>query len=228
MHSRARLHTRVIPLLLALVAGMSVVVLAASPSPAASPAAATTHTVHIVEFSFSPPTVTVNVGDTVKWLHDGTATMHSVTADNGSFDSSPNCPPTCLGANATFSHTFTKAGTFRYYCRIHGAPGGVGMSGTVIVKSSAPAPTITKVVPAAVKHGTKNDKLTITGTNFATGIKVKVSGTGVTVSAVHRTDAGHLTVTVSVTAAAAKTKRNVTVTNPSGAAVTKAAALTVT
>jgi LPXTG-motif cell wall-anchored protein len=70
--------------------------------------------------------------------------MHTVTADGGAFNSSPSCPATpsnCLGANATFSHTFDTAGTFRYYCKIHGAPGGIGMSGTVTVLAATPPST---------------------------------------------------------------------------------------
>src|SRR5690348_7586003 len=108
----------------------------------ATPAGAATTTVSIGSaFVFSPATITIHVGDTVTWRHDSSSTMHSVTADNGSFDSSPNCPSTCLGANATFSHVFNTAGTFRYYCRIHGAPGGVGMSGTVTVLAATPSTT---------------------------------------------------------------------------------------
>ena len=34
-----------------------------------------------------------------------------------------------LAQNATFSHTFNTAGTFPYYCRVHGAM----MQGTIVV-----------------------------------------------------------------------------------------------
>jgi plastocyanin len=33
-----------------------------------------------------------------------------------------------------YSFTFTTAGTFDFFCVNHGAAGGVGMSGTVIVE----------------------------------------------------------------------------------------------
>jgi plastocyanin len=121
------------------------------------PAYAANHTVSMAGISFSPGVLTVHVGDTVTWVHDASATPHSVTADDGSFDSSPNCPPTCLGANSTFQHTFDTAGTFPYHCRIHGAAGGIGMSGTIIVQAVAvttttkPAPATT--VPTAVSPG---------------------------------------------------------------------------
>ncbi len=39
----------------------------------------------IKDFDFAPPTVTVNVGDTVSWTNQG-PTAHSATASGGSFD----------------------------------------------------------------------------------------------------------------------------------------------
>src|SRR5436309_10873699 len=77
--------------------------------------------------TFNPRMVTVATGSTVTWTDDG-ANPHSVTADDGSFDSSPGCPSACLKRGDTFAFTFPGPGMFRYYCRIHGAPGGRGMS----------------------------------------------------------------------------------------------------
>ena len=84
---------------------------------------------------FSPRDTTVRVGETVTWMNnDGIG--HSVTADDGSFDSSPSCGTLggrCLQRGETFAQTFNKPGRFPYYCRIHGAKGGQGMTGTVTV-----------------------------------------------------------------------------------------------
>jgi plastocyanin len=66
------------------------------------------------------------VGTTVEWHNDG-RNKHTVTADDGSFDSG-NMEP-----GAEFSHTFDKAGVYRYYCVYHGSPGGIGMAGIVVV-----------------------------------------------------------------------------------------------
>ena len=124
------------------------------------PAYAANYTVSMVGTSFSPAVMTVHVGDTVTWVHDASSTPHSVTADDGSFDSSPGCLPTCLGANSTFQHRFTTAGTFPYHCRIHGAAGGIGMSGTIVVQAVAittatkPAPVSTVPSTAAPGPGT--------------------------------------------------------------------------
>lgn len=84
---------------------------------------------------FSPRQVTVSAGETVTWTNNDSV-GHSVAADDGSFDSHPTCGTltgTCMERGESFSVTFSKAGTVRYYCRSHGGPGGQGMSGTVTV-----------------------------------------------------------------------------------------------
>jgi plastocyanin len=76
----------------------------------------------------------VNVGDTVTWTNDDT-TPHTVTSGKGSsdpemgqeFNSSPNLNP-LLASGQTFSHKFTEAGDYPYFCEIH-----PNMVGTVSV-----------------------------------------------------------------------------------------------
>lgn len=82
--------------------------------------------VKLVNSEFTPKELTVKVGTTVVWTSEDNP-IHTVTADDGSFDSGR------MKKGDTFSHTFTQAGEYPYYCAIHGAPGGVGMSGVVIV-----------------------------------------------------------------------------------------------
>ena len=55
----------------------------------------------------------MKVGDTVTWTNQDDAMMHSVTADDGSFDSG------LLAQGETFSHTFTDPGEFEYFCTPH-------------------------------------------------------------------------------------------------------------
>jgi plastocyanin len=114
----------------------------ASPSPSASTGGgALTGPIEIVDSAFSPAEADVAVGAKVEWKQTGSA-PHSVTAVPGQalkFDSSPACAggdlSKCLGSGDTFSFTFAKAGTYKYYCRIHGSPdGSAGMVGTVVVK----------------------------------------------------------------------------------------------
>lgn len=82
---------------------------------------ALTKEVAIVDMSFQPSDVTVTASETVRWTNK-MSMPHTVTADDGSFDSGP------LDENQSFSHVFSDAGAFAYHCSIHPF-----MTGTVIV-----------------------------------------------------------------------------------------------
>jgi plastocyanin len=101
----------------------------------AGPAYAAT-SVSIGDNFYSPTTVTVSAGTTITWTYGSGNSIHSVTADNGSFDSSPNCPPTCMNPGDSYTHTFTAVGSFPYHCRIHGS----AMAGTVVVEAAGTNP----------------------------------------------------------------------------------------
>lgn len=75
---------------------------------------------------FQPAEITVAPGTTVVWTNDA-GLPHSVTADDGTFDSG------AMSGGDTFSWTFDEPGEYPYYCQFHGGPGGQGMSGVVIV-----------------------------------------------------------------------------------------------
>lgn len=91
--------------------------------------AAANGAVTITDFEFSPATVNVNVGDSVTWLNRG-PTVHTATADDGSFDSGN------LTRGKSYSRKFTKAGTVSYLCTPHPfmkgkvVVGGTGASGS--------------------------------------------------------------------------------------------------
>jgi plastocyanin len=74
--------------------------------------------------AFTPPSVMVSVGQTVAWAFQDT-NPHTVTADDDSFTS----PKGGLANGRTYSHTFDKAGTYKYHCFIHPQ-----MLGTVVVR----------------------------------------------------------------------------------------------
>ena len=96
---------------------------------------AATQTVSVKDNLFDPKTITINVGDTVNWQYAG-QNEHTVSADDGSFDSGD----LKTGEKTSFSFTFTKAGTFAYHCKYHGGAGGQGMAGTIVVQAAgAPA-----------------------------------------------------------------------------------------
>jgi plastocyanin len=62
--------------------------------------------------AFAPGLLQVIVGDTVVW-RNGDATDHTVTDDDGAFDSG------YLGPGLTFSLVFRKLGRYSYHCTIH-------------------------------------------------------------------------------------------------------------
>lgn len=82
----------------------------------AEPAAAKSadHTVKITGMKFATPKLTVKVGETVKWVNEDTA-PHTVTTTSGpaKLDSGT------LQKGDSWSYTFTKAGTYEYYCAVH-------------------------------------------------------------------------------------------------------------
>jgi len=77
--------------------------------------------VDLKDFAFTPDKVPVRVGGTVSW-RNGDNTTHTITADDGTFDSGNK------GSGESFEHTFPKAGEFTYKCTIH-----TSMKGTVSV-----------------------------------------------------------------------------------------------
>lgn len=84
--------------------------------------AVTGNAVTIQNFTFSPATLTVKVGDKVTWTNQDSA-GHSATADDGSFDTG------VIAQGQSGSNTFTKAGTYTYHCSVHPM-----MKGTIIVQ----------------------------------------------------------------------------------------------
>jgi plastocyanin len=95
---------------------------------ASAGATAAVHEVRLVDHSFVPAQLTIELGDTVRWRNTSTFS-HNVVADSGAFRSGLASP-----AGWTFEHTFTRSGENPYYCAPHGGPGGQGMSGSVTVK----------------------------------------------------------------------------------------------
>lgn len=106
-------------------------------------ARAATTTVNLIGSSFSPNSITVQVGDTVHWVNGPSGGFHNVVADGASFNSGGAANPTW-----TYDFVFGSAGAFAYYCQIHGSAGGGGMSGVVNViqptETSTPTPTATE------------------------------------------------------------------------------------
>ena len=78
--------------------------------------------VKIDNFSFNPATLTVAVGATVTWINRDDI-PHTVVSTDGVFKSKT------LDTDEKFSYTFTKAGTYSYFCSIHPK-----MTGKIVVQ----------------------------------------------------------------------------------------------
>lgn len=82
--------------------------------------------VRVVDFAFDPGALTVPAGTTVTWTNDGNAD-HTVTADDGSFDSGR------LDPGEQFSVTFDTPGEYAYHCGFHAQ-----MQGMIVVTEATP------------------------------------------------------------------------------------------
>jgi plastocyanin len=103
------------------IAATTAAVPSAGGSAAPGSSAAATGTIAINDAGFTPASLRVAVGGTVTFANNGKA-MHTVTATNGSFDSS------MIKSGATWVHTFPTAGSFTYNCILHPS-----MKGTIEV-----------------------------------------------------------------------------------------------
>ena len=91
--------------------------------------AALAASVRMVDDDFNPASIRVSAGDTITFTNAGDR-PHTATADGGAFDTGAVDP----GGSA--SVRIGEPGTYRFYCRFHGGPGGEGMSGTITVTAA--------------------------------------------------------------------------------------------
>ena len=78
--------------------------------------------VKIDNFSFTPATLTVAPGTTVTWTNSDDV-PHTVVSDDKLFKSK------VLDTDEKFSYTFTKPGTYPYFCSVHPK-----MTGNIVVR----------------------------------------------------------------------------------------------
>jgi plastocyanin len=125
---------------LALVVGVTV----APPGPAAEGTAVqmVDNEPDLTNWHFDPGELNVPVGATVVW-HNRGHEDHSVTADDGSFDSGLKKPGT------DFQRAFARAGKYSYHCQPHPWMKGVIRVGAVAAAAGATATTATTAPPAA-------------------------------------------------------------------------------
>ncbi|HEX4734758.1 MAG TPA: plastocyanin/azurin family copper-binding protein [Thermoleophilaceae bacterium] len=104
-----------------------------------SGAGAATQDVNIEFQSFGPGQLDILPGETVHW-QNGSERTHTVTADDGSFDSGD------VDSGTVFDHEFDSAGTFAYHCTKH-----AGMTGEIDVRAVTLGPLPIAAIPAGDK-----------------------------------------------------------------------------
>jgi plastocyanin len=120
---------------------------ASSPTPAPSSVTAPTiEPVDIVDLAFEPAALELPAGTAVLWTNTGAA-PHTVSAEDGSFDSGT------LQPGSTFERTFTTPGTYAYLCQIHPE-----MTGTIEILAPDPEPPA--AAPAAANTNTTSTATT--------------------------------------------------------------------
>jgi plastocyanin len=111
--------------MLLLFAGSSSVTASDQPAndqPASDQPSVASAAVKIDNFVFGPQTITVAVGTTVTWTNSDDI-PHTAVSTDGVFKSK------VMDTDEKFSYTFTKPGTYSYYCTIHPK-----MTGKVLVQ----------------------------------------------------------------------------------------------
>lgn len=104
----------------------------ATPPVSAAPAekpAPKTHDIAIQNFAFAPPELKIKVGDSVKFTQKDSV-AHTVDTDpHPDHTQLPGFVSGSLSQGQSYTHTFTKAGTFTYHCSPHPS-----MKGKIIVE----------------------------------------------------------------------------------------------
>jgi plastocyanin len=108
-----------------------------SPTAPTTPAPPNTVTIQVLDFDFVPKSVTINAGQTVRWVFDGQDQTHTSTAKDMTWDSDF----VFQQVGDAFQWTSSAADngkTFEYRCRTH--ENSHDMKGSIRVGASAPSP----------------------------------------------------------------------------------------
>ena len=110
-------------------------------------------------FTFNPSTVNISVGDTVRWTWAGSG--HSVTSGPPCVADSQYCSPNDMNcasgilsnSGTVYTHTFSQAGAYSYFCAAHcafGMTGAVNVSGGCTPSGWSAGPTMPTMLVRAV------------------------------------------------------------------------------
>lgn len=98
---------------------------------------ATVHTVNVNALSFSPANLTIQQGDTVRWIKPAGG-FHNVEESNNNPPVFRSGDPTSSAFTYNFAFAAPLSGTFNYECIVHAAS---GMVGTVTVEAGGNPPS---------------------------------------------------------------------------------------
>ena len=126
--------------------------------------------------TFNPVTTNIFVNDQVLWTWFGSVN-HNVTSTNNAWAASPT-----QNNGKTFTNTFTSAGTYFYYCTIHGTPTS-GMKGAIVVAAVNVPPPVSITNPASgsvfaapanvtIRASASDSDGTVTNVQFRVGANV--------------------------------------------------------
>jgi plastocyanin len=95
----------------------------------------------ITDAGYNPASITIHQGESITWVNQGSL-PHSVTADDGSFDSGPIAPGERAG------NTFTELGTFNIHSTMDAAfHGQIVVLGIDVTAAPSARPTSTSALP---------------------------------------------------------------------------------
>jgi len=157
---------------------------------------ATTYTVTVSDYQFSPSTVNAVVGDIIKWVYvNGFHTTTSRTIPAGA--ATWNAP--MQSAGATYSYQLTTSGTYNYWCSIHTTEmeGTINVTGSLAVNfgtfSIAPISGSSALISWQTFTETNTAYYSVRrsydGNNFSEIGKVNAAGNSLTTENYHYTDA---------------------------------------
>jgi plastocyanin len=114
------------------IAGLAVVILASLLVSVGPTVRAADQWVTVADYSFTPSAITINIGDSVTWMNNGSI-VHTATSTSapsgGAFDSG-----TLAAGGGMYTHQFLIAGSYSYHCTFHPTL----MSGTITVNTTIP------------------------------------------------------------------------------------------
>ncbi len=140
-----------LPRALAVVAAVSICALSACGS-GEPPERDDANRVAMYDNVFDPVVIRVGAGDRVTWKNLG-RNPHNAVADDFTWSTEKDFGNIVMPEGAEASVEFGEDGVFPYFCTFHGAPGGIGMVGWVVVGDAEFTPDASRA-PQAVAEPT--------------------------------------------------------------------------